>query len=316
MIFDIAPKRREVSPPKISKPEIVPGNFQLLLRSTHNFVTRPLKLPKMLFETAKATVKAGYLTRIQGLPAPTLPFNAPRTILNAKVSPNRMWNTALLDFDRIKALRRSVPGSTVNDVILTICAGALRRYLIDKKDLPDKPLVAMVPVSTRTTEKKDTMGNQVSAMFIQLATDIEDHIERLQKICRNTKTEKTYQGAINAKALVDYAEFIPFGLAGLAARFYSRANISKHHKPLFNVVITNVPGPQIPLYVDGHRLLAHMGMAPIVDGMGLIMPIFSYNGVVSISPTSAHNIMPDIDKLALYLREVANEMESEAAANN
>nr|MDA3835068.1 wax ester/triacylglycerol synthase family O-acyltransferase [Spirochaetales bacterium] len=310
MLFDITPKPREMPPPKKYKPEKVPSNFKLFMRSVQNLAIRPLKLPRLLFETAKSTVKAGYLTQVHGLPAPTLPFSAPRSRLNTKVSPNRIWNTSLLDFNRVKALRQAVPGSTVNDVILAICAGALRRCLLEKKDLPDEPLVAMVPVSTRTKEQKKTMGNQVSAMFVQLATDVEDHIERLQKICENTKTEKTYQEALDAKSLTNYAELIPFGLGGLATRLYSRADISKRHKPFFNVIITNVPGPQIPLYMDGHRLLAHMAMAPIFDGMGLILTVFSYNGMVSISPTSAQNIMPDIDKLALYLREVANEMEA------
>ncbi len=284
--------------------------MDLFLRSVQNLFTRPLKLPKLLFETAKATVKTGYLTRVHGLKAPTLPFRAPRTMLNAKLSANRIWNTSLLDFKRVQALRQAVPGSTVNDVILTICAGALRRYLLGIKDLPEESLVAMVPVSVRTNDQKNTMGNQVAAMFIQLATEIEDHLERLKKISENTKTEKTYQDALDAKSLVNYAEFIPFGVAGLAARLYSRAEISKHHKPFYNVIITNVPGPQIPIYMAGHRLLAHMGMAPIIDGMGLILTVLSYNGVLSISPTSAQNIMPDIDKLALSLREVANEMEA------
>lgn len=314
MIFDITPKRREGPPPKKYKPEKVPGNLQLVMRSVQNLATRPLKLPKLLLETAKSTVKAGYLTRVHGLQAPTLPFSAPRTRLNAKVSPNRIWNTSLLEFNRVKALRRAVPGSTLNDVILTICAGALRRYLVEKKDLPEESLVAMVPISVRTKDQKNTMGNQVSAMFVQLATDVEDHIERLQKICENTKTGKTYNEALDAKSLTNYAEFVPFGLGGLAARLYSRADISKHHKPFYNVIITNVPGPQIPLYMTGHRLLAHMGMAPIFDGMGLILTVLSYNGVISISPTSAQNIMPDIDKLALFLREIANEMEAEVSA--
>lgn len=309
LLYDITTEPRHVPPPPPPTNDRVPGDVELVLRSAYNFATRPLKLPRLILETAKATAKAGYLTRVQGLETPTLPFSAPRSRLNVKVSADRVWNTALLDLARVKALRQPVPDSTVNDVLLTICAGALRRYLQEKDALPRKPLVAMVPVSTRTKDEKNTMGNQVSAMFIPLATDIEDHIERLRKIHHNTVTGKSYQGALDAKSLMDYAEFIPFGVAGQAARVYSRANISRRHNPFFNVVITNVPGPQIPLYMDGHQLLAHMGMAPIFDGMGLILPIFSYNGLVSISPTSARNVMPDMNVFARYLREVANEME-------
>jgi hypothetical protein len=192
-----------------------------------------------------------------------------------------------------------------------MCAGALRRYLDEKGELPLKPLVAMVPVSTRTKDEEGAMGNQVSAMFVQLATDVADPVERLRQIRRNTMSGKAYQNAIGAKTLANYAEFIPFGLAGQAARLYSRMHVAEMHRPIFNVVITNVPGPQIDLYVAGHKLLANLGMGPIYDGMGLIIPVLSYNGVVSISPTSDVNTMPDIDIFARYLRDAANELETE-----
>ena len=91
-------------------------------------------------------------------------------------------------------------------------------------------------------------------------------------------------------------------------------NVSKYHSPIFNLVITNVPGPQIPLYMNGKKMLAHMGTAPIFDGMGLILPVFSYNGVLSISPTSSTNIMPDVSKFSRYLRESANTLEEAVLA--
>ena len=168
----------------------------------------------------------------------------------------------------------------------------------------------MVPVSTRQKSQQGTLGNQVSAMLIQLATDVSDPIERLGVIHEHCQGGKKYQNAVGAQTLADFAEFIPFGLAGQASRLYSRFHIAEHHNPLFNVVITNVPGPQMDLYIAGHRLLATMGMAPIIDGMGLIITVLSYHGVLSISPTSCPKLMPDIDKFARYLREAANELET------
>jgi WS/DGAT/MGAT family acyltransferase len=312
MLYDVSPTPRAV-PAKIPK-EVneVPGAVGLMAKSAYNFMTRPGKLPGLLWDTGKATLKAGYMTRAQGLEMPTLPFRAPKTRFNDTVEVERIWNSAILDISRVKAIRKSVDGATLNDVILAICAGALRRYLLEKDELPEKPLVAMVPVSTRTENEKNAMGNQVSGMFVQLATDIEDPVKRLAKIYLNTKVGKLYQNAIDARSLMGYAELIPFGLAGVAARFYSRANIAKRHNPFFNVVITNVPGPQIPLYLAGHKLMATMGTAPILDGMGLIMPITSYNGSISISPTSAVNLMPDLDDFTRYIRESANELEEAA----
>jgi diacylglycerol O-acyltransferase len=312
MLYDVSPTPRPV-PLKIHKEvKEIPGAVGLMTKSAYNFMTRPGKLPGLLWETAKATVKAGYMTRAQGIDMPTLPFRAPKTRFNDIVEVERIWNSTLLELSRVKAIRKAVEGCTLNDVILTICAGALRRYLLEKNELPDKPLVAMVPVSTRTENEKNAMGNQVSGMFVQLATDIEDPVKRLAKIYLSTKVGKLYQNAIDARSLMGYAELIPFGLAGVAARFYSRANIAKRHNPFFNVVITNVPGPQIPLYMAGHKLVATMGTAPILDGMGLIMPITSYNGAISISPTSAVNLMPDLDNFTRYLRESANQLEEAA----
>jgi WS/DGAT/MGAT family acyltransferase len=310
MLYDVSPTPRPVAAPQPKAHEEVPGAIGLVVRSAMNLAGRPGKLPGLLWESGKATFKAGYLSRVHGIKMPTLPFNAPKTPFNDTVEHERKWNSALLDLQRVKNLRQSVDGCTLNDVILAICAGALRRYLLEKGELPDKPLVAMVPVSTRTEKEKNAMGNQVSAMYIQLATDVKDPIKRLEKIHVNTLVGKLYQDAIDAKSLMGFAELIPFGLASVASRFYSRAALAKRHNPAFNLVITNVPGPNIPLYLAGHKLLANMGTAPIFDGMGLIMPVLSYNGTITISPTSSKNLMPDLDVFTKYILDSANELEA------
>lgn len=310
MLYDISETPRPIPPIKVKPKEEVPGALTLVAKSALHFAGRPRKLPGLLWETGRAAIKAGYLKSIQGIKLPTMPFSAPKTPFNDIVEQERKWNSALLDLQRVKNLRSIVKGATLNDVILTICAGALRRYLLEKGELPDKPLVAMVPVSTRTAEEKNSMGNQVSAMYIQLATEIENPIRRLEKIHINTLVGKLYQDAIDAKSLTGFAELIPFGLAGVASRFYSRAALARRHNPFFNLVITNVPGPNIPLYLGGHKLLANMGTAPIFDGMGLILPVLSYNGTISISPTSSVNLMPDLDKFTRYILDSANELEA------
>jgi WS/DGAT/MGAT family acyltransferase len=309
MLFDVSPTPRTLKPAVAKEKKEPPGPVGLMAKSAYHFITRPTKLPSLLWDTGKATLKAGYMTRAQGIKMPTMPFNAPKTRFNDTVEMERVWNSTILDIHRVKTLRKVVDGATLNDVILALCAGALRCCLLEKEELPDKPLVAMVPVSTRTPEEKNAMGDQVSVMYVQLATDVEDPIKRLEKIQINTMVGKLYQDAIDAKSLMGYAELIPFGLAGVATRFYSRAAIAKHHNPLFNVVITNVPGPQIPMYLAGHKLVVNMGTSPVFDGMGLIIPICSYNGTLSISPISSANLMPDLDMFARYIRESANELE-------
>ena len=314
MLFDISPKPRPVPEEKSRVKEAHPGPLGLLTKGALNLASRTSKLPGLLWDTGKATVKASYISKVHGIDMPTLPFSAPHTRFNDVVSVQRTWDSSILDLARVKTIRKAVNDATLNDVVLCICAGGLRRYLIEKNELPEKPLVAMVPVSTRTAEQKEDMGNQVTAMYIQLATDEADPLKRLETIHINTMIGKLYHEVIKAESLMEFAELIPFGLAGVASRYYSRANIAKKHNPIFNLVITNVPGPQVPLYMAGHKLHVNMGTAPIVDGMGLIMPVFSYNGTLSISATSATNLMPDMKNFASHIRSAAHELETAALA--
>ena len=309
LIFDMSKEVKEIPDPKPWKPAPLPNELGMMFKSSVSFAKRPFKFPKLLAEAATATIKSGMLTRAQRIDLPTAPFSAPMTPLNGTISARRKWNTALLSLDRVKALKK-IMDTTLNDVVLAICAGALRRYLQEKGKLPNKALVAMVPISTRSEADGKTSGNQVSSMFIQLATNVADPIERLEVIHENTIRGKSYQNAIGAKTLANMAEAVPFGIANQAARAYSRYNLSKLHSPAMNLTITNVPGPQFPLYLNGHKLLSIMGMAPIIDGMGLIITVLSYNGLLTISPTSDAKSMPDLDQFTRYLRESANEMEA------
>jgi diacylglycerol O-acyltransferase / wax synthase len=309
LFLDMTPEVNEIPPPRPFKPKPLPNELSLVMNSAFSFAENPFKFPRLLADTLSATVKAGFLTRVQRQTLPTAPFTAPPTPINGIISSRRKWNTAILSLERVIALKK-IMGTTVNDVLLAICAGALRRYLQEKGKLPQKPLVAMVPVSTRTEAEADSMDNQLSAMLVQLATNVEDPIERLETIQDNTIRSKTYQGAVGAKTLARMAEAVPFGVANQAARLYSRYQVAELHNPVFNVAITNVPGPNMPLYLNGHKMLAIMGMAPIIDGMGLIITILSYNGIITISPTSDVKSMPDLDVFSRYLRESANELEA------
>lgn len=307
ILFDMTPDVKEIPAAKDFKPKPIPNELKLVMRSSLSFAKAPLKLPNIIKDSLTATMKAGFLTRAQHLDLPTAPFTAPSTPLNGILSPRRRWNTSILELERVKKLK-SIMGTTLNDIMLAICSGALRRYLLEKEKLPAKPLVAMVPISTRQNSDGDS-GNKLSAMLVQLATNVEDPIERLEHIYENTIQGKTYQGAIGAKSLANVAEAVPFGIANQAARFYSRYNLAKMHNPVFNVVITNVPGPQLPIYLHGHKMHSIMGMAPIIDGMGLIITVLSYNGKITISPTSCQNSMPDLDVFSDFILDAANELE-------
>jgi len=148
LIFDLAPSKKDIPAPKPYKPARLPNELNLVTKSALSFAQKPLKLPRIISNTLAASVKTGVITRAQKRELPTAPFTAPKTPLNGIISAQRKWNTAILDLKRVIALKK-IMGTTLNDVILAICAGALRKYLVEKDKLPKKPLVAMVPISIR-----------------------------------------------------------------------------------------------------------------------------------------------------------------------
>jgi len=307
-LLDMTKEPRTFSPPPPRAVPPVPNELEVLSHTARKIMGKPSEMKRVAGEF-KDALRAAAKVRDKGVEVPPTPMTAPHTSINHTVTGQRIWNTALLELDRVKAIRK-IAGCTLNDVVLAICAGALRRYLDDKGELPDKPLLGMIPISTRDQDEHGKMGNKVSGMLLDLATDVADPVERLNVIKEHTQGGKAFEKSGATRAFVDLWDFIPFGLANRVLRLYSRFHISEMHNPLFNVVITNVPGPQVDMYMAGHKMLALMGMAPLVDGMGLLITVLSYNGVLSISPTSSPAVMPDLDVFTRDLRESANELEA------
>lgn len=308
-LFDPTPEVRELPPPPgEALREEAPGKLALLGKAGKNLGRTRQVLTRTVKDTLTGTFRSGAAWGLKRVKPPPLPFTAPATRLNTRVSSRRVWSAAGLGLDRIKAIKDQA-GVTVNDVVLAVSAGALRRYLEEKGELPEKPLVAMVPVSIRAEDERGAMGNLVSAMLVSLATDEADAGQRLARIHEGVRSSKLYHQAIGARTLADYSQAVPFGLAGLGARLYTRLHLAERHKPIFNLVITNVPGPQVPLYVSGARLLAHYGAAPIFDGVGLILPVLSYAGTLGVAALSCPEMMPDLDRFTSYLEEALGELE-------
>lgn len=302
-------KNKKPSPPKPYEPEPLPDEINLLIKSTYGFFKNPLKVPKLIGETAYSFLKVKMNSQLRVKKSSLKStYATPKTIFNESVSPKRTWGTAILSFERINTLRKIMDVS-VNDLILAICAGAIRRYLEEREKLPVQPLVANVPISIRVKGEEHEMNNQISNMFVKIGTHIKNPIERLEFIHEQTSLGKSKHKAVGAKALSKMADAVPFGLANLAASLYSKYNIKEFHRPPFNVTITNVPGPQNPLYLKGHKVVGIFGLTPVLDGFGLIIAAFSYNGLVSITTTSDAKTMPDADKFSRYIRESANELE-------
>jgi diacylglycerol O-acyltransferase / wax synthase len=288
-----------------------PGQWTLVSRAMSRNLAQPWRLTRTVGRTIPAVGRAMRAARRAGDSRPGL-GGVPRTRFNGTVSPHRVVDGRSFDLDAIKLIRKRVPGATVNDVVLCIVGGALRSYLGAKDELPTEPLVAMAPISVRSGDEAGSAGNQVSAMLVPLRTDIADPVERLAAVYAGTQASKELTEAIGARLLTDYTQFVPAALAGLAARLSSRMGLANLANPMFNCVVTNVPGPQYPLYMNGSRVHDLYGLGPISDGMGLIHPVFSYCGRLTMAFTSDRDMMPDPADYAECLQDSYDELAAAA----
>ena len=215
---------------------------------------------------------AGFQT---GANPPPAPFQAPRTSFNAELTPHRRFAYASVPLADVRAIkdRHQVK---VNDVVLAICAGALRRYLDGRGELPDTPLIAQVPVSLRSDDDKTDVGTKVGAMFCSLATDVAEPGLRLHRIHESTQGAKEMQKAIAAEKLMGMTEAAPPGLISLAARMYTAAGLDTRTPPVMNLIISNVPGPPFPIYCAGGMCESIYPMGPLLYGTGVNITVFSY----------------------------------------
>jgi WS/DGAT/MGAT family acyltransferase len=298
-------------PPEPEQPwagENDPQPSVLLANATRNNVVRPMHFARVVGRTVPAVGRVADGVRQQQLAARPMLGASARTRFNAPVGPHRVFDGCSFPFPSFKPIREAVPGTTVNDVVLAIVGGAMRRFLEDAGELPDEPLIAMAPISVRTQGQMGTQGNQVSMMLVSLATDVAKPIDRLRAVYASTVNSKELANAVGAKTLTDYSEFIPSAVAGLAARLYTRTGLANRHNPMFNTVVTNIPGPQVPLFFCGAEMVAYYGLGPVFDGMGIIHPVLSYNGRLTISFTSTTEMLPDPAAYATCPRDSFDEL--------
>lgn len=314
LLMDLAPEGRDIPPAEASPGRRPPGEVQRWGRALLGLPRYPIRalraapsaLPNLEDTTLSAVPgvrRVGRLTnrlvnvaRRNGDGRSRAALSAPKTSFNGRVSPSRRFTFGRLDLERVKAVKNAY-GVTVNDVVVTICAGAVRRWLIDHDELPDGPLVAQIPVSVRTTEQAGTYGNRVLMLAAPLHTDVADPAERLVATAAALREMKDRHRALPADLLIDVNHFIPPALFSRAARASFALATSRVGRPTWNVVVSNVPGPQIPLYCGGARLIAHYPVSVITDGLGLNMTVMSYDGHLDVGIIADRRQMPDVATL-------------------
>lgn len=312
-LLDLGPEPRVVPPPDPPwRPDRIPSDLELVSSALSALAVQPLSLVQAVQRTVGVSLDLVRRNREPDVRPPPAPFSAPRTCLNAAITPHRRLAFTQVCLDDVKAVRRAL-GGTVNDVVLAVCAGALRRYLLEEGSLPEEPLVAMVPISVRGEGQQATMGNRVSAMLVSLATDVEDPVARLRAVSEAARRAKDQDQAIGAEALRDWAELAAPAVAARAARLVSRTKVFDRVRPLFNVVISNVPGPGFPLYCAGARVEALYPMGPVADGVGLNMTVMSYQGSMYFGLVACRETVPRLERIAGHLDDALEELGKAAA---
>ncbi|MBX3283816.1 MAG: wax ester/triacylglycerol synthase family O-acyltransferase [Actinobacteria bacterium] len=309
-LFDLEPTPPEQPPAVELEPDHIPNDLELLGHAVASRVRKTLALPRLIGDTVGAVTRV-----VEGRRDPTRPFgaaplNAPHTSWCGPLSPLRSVGFARVPLADVRALKDAF-GCTVNDIVLGLCAGTLRSYMLDRDELPDQPLVAACPVSVRD-EGDATVGNKVSAMFTTLDTHLADPTERIRAIQACTVGAKQEHKAVGADMLQNWAEYAAPNTFNLASRLYSSWGLAGSHRPIHNVIISNVPGPPFPLYYAGAEMVAAYPMGPVMEGVGLNITVFSYRGSVDFGFMVDRELVPDVWNMADRVKGALLELQEAA----
>lgn len=306
-LFDASPEGRVLDPPEPRTAEPIPSDIELVGHALASRARRQVGLLPLIGTTARTVGALVSRHRDPDAIVGAVPLTAPHTPWNAAITPHRRMSFTRVSLADVKRIKNAV-GCTVNDVVLGLMGGTLRRYLDKHGGNPAEPLIAVCPVSVRGDDEHGEMNNKVSAMFTSLATDVDDPIERLRTISRVTRGAKEDHNALGAHLLQDWAEHAAPTTFALAARLYSSLHLADAHRPIHNVVISNVPGPPFPLYYAGAQLEYTLPMGPVMEGAGLNITVLSYMDHVDIGFMACRELVPDVWDLATYVDDAMAEL--------
>jgi diacylglycerol O-acyltransferase / wax synthase len=305
-----APAVAEAPPVPRDPIERMPHDMELMARSLLPNLATPFKLAAYAVQTAQRG--RAVLPFLRGDRPAATPMNAPPTPWNAGLSPRRRLAFVSVPLDEIKAIRRHFDVK-INDVILALCASALRSYLLEVDALPDRPLVCGVPISTRELDDKE-LGNKIANMFVGLPTEIEDPVERLQTIHANTMSAKEMTKAVRAKRIQAIAETAPPALINLAFRTMFSAQLDSRMRMSANALVSNVPGPPVPLYSKGARVRAIYPFGPLMLGLGLNITVMSYLDSVDFGLQVDPELVPDPWQITAHIPDALQELTKAAGS--
>lgn len=300
-LLKLAPEVHELPDEENWQPNPLPKSTNWLDEAYSNAFSIPKKLAHIAKDTAASAFYGVLAERLKGLNLPDALLKVAKTPVNQSVSNKRAVDTLVIPASQIRTIRQNLNDVTTNDVIMGICAEALCHYLSDNsKTLPKIPLIAMSPIAVRSTSLEVKSGNQLAASLFSLVTTEKDPIQRIRRIHESAQSSSHYDAAISAARLT---ELIPSCMAALSARVYSEFLLAQKHKPMFNLPITNIPGPQFPLYMEDNELISHTCASPLFDGLGIGITIVSYNGHYTLTTTYCPELVKTTESFSHYLEK-------------
>lgn len=296
-LFDLTPQRR---PPEELDREVPPPAPQYswarrVLRTTTDLASHPLTTARVV--PSAATAVTNIVRARWGGPSADapVPFSGPRAPWNGTISPDRIVALVDVPMAEVNAVKNAVDGATFNDVVLALCGGAFRNHLAAKGELPGSSLLAVCPVSVRT---EDGAGNQQSAMFARLGTEIADPLERLRTGHTVTRAAKAEHEALGKDLILQAAELAPPTVTTLAARAYSAGRLADLHPMPANLVLSNLPGPPFQIYFGGAAVEKVFPLGPVLEGFGLNVTVVSYSDRVGVGFIACRRRFPGLADLA------------------
>ncbi|MCB1695539.1 MAG: wax ester/triacylglycerol synthase family O-acyltransferase [Halioglobus sp.] len=292
VLHDLTPKRAKVAP---APPRVVetPSPLRMLGKAYLDAWKKPGQVYRMARSVLPSyrRIRKGYQEH-----AFEPQNDVPKTRFQGKISPHRVVDACKFDFAEIRAIKNAVPGATINDVMLAIVSGGLRKYLDSKGETPASSLVTGCPIDVRSAEERSAGGNMVGFMNVALCSDVDDPRGRLQAIQQKTTQAKAYAQALGPRIALDITDLIPGSILAVAVRTAAATGLAES-AVMFNTIVTNVPGAMDQLYLCGAAQIDAVSLGPLLPNVGLFHIVYSSvqnkKGTVTLSITACRAMMPD-----------------------
>ena len=299
----------EVNPPPAPAwhPDRIPTAGELITGAIRDWFRDLVSLPALLKYTALRGADLAKKRKAGDIDAARPIIDSPKAPFSGAPDANRVFATAGLPFDDLKSIRHTT-GASFNDVVMAVIDGALVKWMKDQGHTMQRPLLAAVPVSADEKGDIRLSGNRLSSLLTSLATDVDDPLERLNRIAESANQAKAVQRTLGPDMLERWVQFTPPGPFGAVMRWYSRHQLADRHPPAVNMVISNVPGPREPLYIAGAKLVDFFSVGPVLEGMPLNITAWSYRDRMNFAILASPRTCRDIRSLANHLQSSLDEL--------